>query len=932
MSRESLKARVKTTGKMTRDGYITQNAVTGEKSKVSKREQDFNLLGDGQDVKQTVKQPHKKQNAPLNIKKTRRRTAFQKQNAEKTADKTNRSPDTQSGLSQPYPQNNAPVKVITGVKSSGYDKAVSPLEQSDIQMAENQAAPEITQNNSAKSQRKWRGNKRGKTTRRSDMSQSGNEKTLVKTSKVNNAAAPDQSKIIPSNRDNPADPARSSVVNTSADSHPNNLSEKPADLQFDKHGGKLKNKSGKLKFNTDEAAVNTKTSNKSSQNRKLIKAQRKLDIANKKLEKARNSLPTKKRIRSKYVIDEKSGKGKIKLRFENEVVPQSEHIKGALPLRPVKAASNSAIAFGHRKIFQVEKENVGTEAAHKGELTMEGGLRKAYRLHKTAPYREVTKLERAAAKRSVKLSYQKALAENPKIRGNMLSRMWQKRKIKKDYAKVAREAKKTAERVKAAGSFTANVGKVVAGIIKRHPIMAVVILLLLLAVIFLTSLFGLAGSAGSGGFGAIAAGSYLAGDMDINNAELAYTEWEADLQSQIASAEIDHPGYDAYQYNIGCISHDPYELMAYLTAVYQDFTYGDIVGGLHSLFSDQYLLSYTESWEAYYADPQDLNQDGDLEPYYRHVLTVTLSAKSFTDVIYSHMNAEQRQSYDILTQTKGSRQYIDSPFDFGWLPYVTDNYGWYYNTGTNMKEYNSGMGISAPAGSKVYAGLDGLISLGYDTEGRKANSVTITGNNNLMAKYENLDSVMVNDNQIIKTGELIATAGSSEVRLEITKDGQDLNPLYFAVTDDSDSEISYGDPGAPMGDGSYAALIAEAEKYLGYPYVWSGSNPGTSFDCSGYVCWVLNHSGAANVGRTTAQGLYNLCAPVSREDARPGDLVFFTKTYSSSNPVTHVGIYVGYVDGRPTMINAGDPIQYSYLDSQYNIDHLYGYGRISGTN
>ena len=136
------------------------------------------------------------------------------------------------------------------------------------------------------------------------------------------------------------------------------------------------------------------------------------------------------------------------------------------------------------------------------------------------------------------------------------------------------------------------------------------------------------------------------------------------------------------------------------------------------------------------------------------------------------------------------------------------------------------------------------------------------------------------------------------------------------------SYITYDIPPSAMRDETFAAMIKEAEKYLGYPYVWGGSSPETSFDCSGFVCWVLNHSGW-NVGRTTAQGLCNFCTPVRESDARPGDLVFFIGTYDTDE-VSHVGIYVG----NNMMIQCGDPITYSNLNSTYWQNHLYCYGRL----
>ena len=130
----------------------------------------------------------------------------------------------------------------------------------------------------------------------------------------------------------------------------------------------------------------------------------------------------------------------------------------------------------------------------------------------------------------------------------------------------------------------------------------------------------------------------------------------------------------------------------------------------------------------------------------------------------------------------------------------------------------------------------------------------------------------------------------------------------------------YDVPGEYLNDETFAAMLTEAEKYLGYPYVWGGSSPATSFDCSGFVSWVINHSGW-NVGRLGAQGLYNICTPTS--NPKPGDLVFFVGTYDTAG-VSHCGIYVG--DGM--MIHCGDPIQYANLNTSYWQSHFYAYGRL----
>lgn len=132
----------------------------------------------------------------------------------------------------------------------------------------------------------------------------------------------------------------------------------------------------------------------------------------------------------------------------------------------------------------------------------------------------------------------------------------------------------------------------------------------------------------------------------------------------------------------------------------------------------------------------------------------------------------------------------------------------------------------------------------------------------------------------------------------------------------------YDIPPEALEDETFAAMIAEAEKFLGYPYVWGGSSPSTSFDCSGFVSWVINHSGW-NVGRLGAQGLYNICTPVSSAQARPGDLIFFVGTYDTAG-VSHVGIYVG----EGMMIHCGSPISYANINTNYWQAHYFSFGRL----
>ena len=151
---------------------------------------------------------------------------------------------------------------------------------------------------------------------------------------------------------------------------------------------------------------------------------------------------------------------------------------------------------------------------------------------------------------------------------------------------------------------------------------------------------------------------------------------------------------------------------------------------------------------------------------------------------------------------------------------------------------------------------------------------------------------------------------------------EDLFPGSSYVSKYTEPPTIYEIPPSALEDETFAALITEAEKYIGYPYVWGGSNPNTSFDCSGFVCWSMTASGVWNVGRTSAQGLYNACTPVSDSNVQPGDLIFFVGTYDTPG-ISHVGIYAG--GGK--MLHCGDPIRYVDINTSYWQSHFYAFAR-----
>lgn len=296
------------------------------------------------------------------------------------------------------------------------------------------------------------------------------------------------------------------------------------------------------------------------------------------------------------------------------------------------------------------------------------------------------------------------------------------------------------------------------------------------------------------------------------------------------------------------------------------------------------------------------------------------------------LDAEEREMYNLYMQTKGNRQYIASPFDFDWIPLVTSYYGWRVHPVSGEKNYHKGIDIAVPTGTDILSGHDGTVTqAAFDADGYGW-YIVVEGKDGLVSKYAHCDTLLAGIGQQVKKGEPIAKSGNTgtstgpHLHLEVLKYGSYLNPLFFAESPDGggvSEPVIPEDAGEPLGDGSFTALLYEAEKHLGKPYVFGASGPDT-FDCSGFVCYVLNRSGTASVGRTSAQGLYNLCTPVSRDDAEPGDLIFFTGTYSTPSACSHVGIYVG----GGTMIHAGKPVQYASINTRYWQEHFYAFARL----
>lgn len=520
-------------------------------------------------------------------------------------------------------------------------------------------------------------------------------------------------------------------------------------------------------------------------------------------DKAEQKLPHKRKIKKQRIFDEKKQKPKNRLQFEKEVKPQSElDIYYRSPVKKgAEALTYIAVSKIHKKIAETEHENSAVEAAHKTEQKTETLARYSVRTakyidgqRKTAPYKKAARLQNRAEKTEIKSEYEKKLAENPQLKKSVIKKFQQKQQIKKQYQK-AKQTEQTAKAAKKTAQNTERALRRFTSFVWRHKAIFGIILAIVLLIAWLGTVLSSCSVMLTTGANSIMVSSYFAEDEDIYAAENYYVSLEQDLQNKINRIERDYPGYDEYNYNMAQIGHNPYELISYLTAVYQDFRFNDIKSNLDTLFNSQYHLRVTETTE------QRTDENG--SEYTYNILNVTLTNEGMTN----SLTADQRELYNIYLVSKGNRDYLFA------------------------------------------------------------------------------DDIYANEN-----------------------DG----PGYTV-------------PGEALTDETFRRLITEAEKYLGYPYVWGGSSPSTSFDCSGFVCWVFRNSGVYPLSRTTAQGIYDQCSRVSPQDAKPGDLIFFKGTYNTSE-VSHIGIYIG----NSMMIHCGNPIQYTSVNTNYWTSHFFAYGRLGG--
>ena len=544
----------------------------------------------------------------------------------------------------------------------------------------------------------------------------------------------------------------------------------------------------------------------------------------------RKKLRTGKADTAAETLKEKKHKDKLRAQTKKKGAP-----------KPMDAAVS---AKAHSQFAEANQDdNAGGDALNAGTQAVENVLY-------SAKVKTLDKKSDGYGKKLHKKKHMEEVKAEGKVKeaSNATSKELQKNRMKKEIQRNALK-QRSKEAANGAGSATKRfvdkaedmVGKMAEAVtefltkfVTEHPYGAIIAGLVLMVVLVIVASLTSCGAGAGGVSNMTLSTSFTAEDDAIVAVNNDYTGLEADLQREIDNIETDYPGYDEYNYSLNEISHNPFELAALLTVLYEDYTEAEVQAMLQTIKDSQYTLTKTRvvetrtrtvtkwHWVTRYRTeirngvavqvPYQSYESYQVEEEYEYyILNVTLTNHGIDYVARNKLNltAEQLQRYEILLETFGNKKYL-----FENDPYAAPQPG----------------------------------------------------------------------------------------------DYQD-----------------YRVPSEYLTDVEFGNMLHEAEKYLGYPYVWGGSSPSTSFDCSGFVSYVINNCGNGwNVGRQTANGLLNNCTRVSKNNAKPGDLIFFQGTYDTAG-ASHVGIYVG--DGM--MIHCGNPIQYANINSSYWQSHFYTFGRLN---
>ena len=536
------------------------------------------------------------------------------------------------------------------------------------------------------------------------------------------------------------------------------------------------------------------------------------------------------KIRDAANQQDSAGKKTIKLSFE-----ETQKKKPSQLVHPVRKTVRTAGDQLHRQAVQAnEDDNSAVNAALKTDDITKSALQEgdhAYHAHKLRTYRKAEQAEHKLDQANIHYLQKKQEAENPTFTSNPYSRWQQKRAIRKEYAamkagKSTAYSSTTAKDAKKATNTVVEKAKDLAEKLKNNPRALLILGLVGMLLIVMSTLQSCTPIAQSI-LESIVIGTYPAEEEDVRAAERAYAAKEKELQDEMDHYERYHPGYDEYHVDADEIWHDPYVLIAIISAYYDG-----------------------QEWDVDSAYPV-------IEKYFNLQYIVT------EEIVTETRYRKEWKTGTRYVRDEDSGQYRQETYDYeASVPYEY--------TICNVKLENKNLS-HLPVVSMSRHGL-GMYAL-------------------YMASHGNMEG-------IFRGGHAVAL--KDPYIYEIPQETLDADPVF-------------------------ATLMEEANKYVGYPYVWGGDSPETSFDCSGFVSYVFTNSGVYNCGRLGAKGLRNACVTVN--DPKPGDIVFFEGTMGDDvDGITHCGIYVG----NGMMIHCGSPLGYANLNDSYYKQHFHSYGRFPG--
>ena len=668
---------------------------------------------------------------------------------------------------------------------------------------------------------------------------------------------------------------------------------------------------GHFQAEKNDVSTNRKKG-KQKYSRKTIKTYQEVDKAARKQEAERQNKIPKDSVYTKKTNEEQKAKVKYHLYFDKKT-GKTDGKKKTLSSVPQKALKNAV----YQKAGEDEEENSAVDAAHKlvrsSEWILQEHSSRNIRKNRSQIHKE-NRLEQRAWKSASRYQYQKYLEEHPEMQKKLIRKLIQKQRIKREYqmayraGKIAKETKDTSIR---SVNLATKIARKAQEVFVRNVTTLISMGLLLILLLSVMTGFASCSAMFSNGISTVIASSYIADPDEIEKAELYYTQLEASLQQKINQMEARYPGKDEYRYNIGEIGHDPHTLISYLTARYGDFKFDEIKGELETIFSLQYGITVEEKSET--------RQETSTIQVGQSLGNVVTSGYCNCRICCGVWSGGPTASGAYPTANHTIAVDASNPFVpmgthviMNGVEYVVEDTGAFARYGVQFDVY---YGDHASASAHGHQTWEAYIA---DSNGSQEVEVTTT------REVNRLDVTLTNHNL------------DAVLRNRMTDKEQEQYDAYNKYYGNRDylfdinsiptggAGFGYDIPAEALSDPQFAKMIREAEKYLGYPYVWGGASPSTSFDCSGFVCWVINNCGNGwNVGRTTADGLRSYCSYVSPSDAKPGDLIFFQGTYDTPG-ASHVGIYVG----NNMMIHCGNPIQYTSIASSYWQQHFMAFGRI----